>query len=189
MIIGHAIFTDRANFVLLMRGCNYFAWPTNIIIQIHHCLWIKEQKVPIEPFSLPIGYDGGIPAGCILKRTTDHNHPFYIANNKQEWYKPKDDKLIFIEKVEEMKWSIADQFGAKYFPGCCHKPTSKLDAWLMINGKKRMEEFVNNTNQELCRCKFKELDSYTKAIKIQAMMQLITWHEFTNCAKLWSNDS
>jgi hypothetical protein len=21
------------------------------------------------------------------------------------------------------------------------------------------------------------------------MMQLITWHEFTNCAKLWSNDS
>jgi hypothetical protein len=89
-------------------------------IQIHHCLWIKEQKVPIEPFSLPIGYDGGIPAGCILKRTTDHNHPFYIANNKQEWYKPKDDKLIFIEKVEEMKWSIADQFGAKYFPGCCH---------------------------------------------------------------------
>ena len=131
MIVGHAIFTDRAN----VRGCKLFCLAHQYHASKSTIVYGSRNKKYLLNLLV---YQ--------LKRSTDHNYPFYIANNKQEWYKPKDDKLIFIEKVEEMKWSVADQFGAKFFPGCCHKPTSKLDAWLMINGKKCMEEFVNNTN-------------------------------------------
>ena len=37
-----------------------------------------------DPFSPPIGYDGGIPAECNLWHSIDHGVPFVTVANKQE---------------------------------------------------------------------------------------------------------
>ena len=142
------------------------------------------------PFKLPEGYIAGIPERCISTETRDHGEAFFKAKNGQLWYKPKDNMPIYIDDgAQKVQWSVEDRAGTKHSPGSKRKPMTKLQAWLMMYGSDAMESFFSNTNAQLKERNYKEMTSYSEAIKFQGIMRLCTRFEFSDREKLWSTTS
>ena len=100
-----------------------------------------------------------------------------------KWY--DSEHVTDLYEVPSLQWKFTNQFGDTVYPnyGVC---MSRLDAWLMMYGKKTFASLFDNTNLELLRrgrSTFKDMD---EALRFQGVVRLATHFEFGKQDELWS---
>ena len=87
-----------------------------------------------------------------------------------KWYNSKD--IIDLDEVPSFQWKFTNQFGDPFYPnsGVC---MSRLDAWLIMYGKK-IASFFDNTNLELRRQGRSTFKDMYKAFRFQGVLRLET---------------
>ena len=101
-------------------GGDHFPSPTNYVNWCIICP--SSSQSLLAPFQLPPSYKSGIPTGGVflfILILVIMENLFYTTNNGQHWYKPKNNKLIYIDDgAASIKWSVKDWHNHEYYPGC-----------------------------------------------------------------------
>ena len=99
-----------------------------------------------------------------------------------KWYNYED--VIYLDEFPSLQWKSINQFGDPFYPkyGVW---MSRLDAWLIMYGKKTFASFFDNANLELLwqgRNTFKET---VKTLQLQCVVRLRNRFEFGKRDELW----
>ena len=71
-----------------------------------------------------------------------------------KWYNPGS-AVINIGDLNEKQWKVTNIFGEDIYPGSGHY-MSRLEAWLLLYGRKNFDNFYNLTNAQLLKNKYSE---------------------------------
>ena len=100
-----------------------------------------------------------------------------------KWYNYED--VIYLDEFPSLQWKSINQFGDPFYPkyGVW---MSRLDAWLIMYGKKTFASLFDNTNLELIRKGRSAFKDMAKALQFQGVVRLATRFEFGKRDELWS---
>ena len=100
-----------------------------------------------------------------------------------KWYYSKD--VIDLDEVPSLQWKFNNKFGDPVYPNS-GVWMNRLDAWLIMYGKKTFAYFFENTNLELLRRGRSAFKDMSEVLRLQCVVRLATRFEFGKWDEVWS---